>query len=90
MLLCPRDPHSQIKGDRMSSLYWPSEAQIDRLRPYFSKIRGRADNRHVLCGTIFINRDSLKWYDALPAYGPLKTLYNTGSVGITWADSHGL
>ena len=76
MLLCLRDPHSQIMGGRMSSLYWPSKAPIDRLRPYFRKIRGRADNPHVLCRTIFINHDGLSWCDALLEYGPLKTLYN--------------
>ena len=63
-------------GYKLSSLYWLNEAQIDRLRSYFPKIRSRADNRHVLCRTIFIERDGLKWCNALQEYGLLKTLYN--------------
>jgi hypothetical protein len=40
----------------MSNLDWLSEAQMDRLRPYFPKSRGRArvDDRRVLNGIIFI------------------------------------
>jgi transposase len=40
----------------MSNLDWLSEAQKDRLRPYFPKNRGRArvDDRRVLNGIIFI------------------------------------
>jgi transposase len=65
-------------GDRMSNLYWLSEAQMDRLRPYFPKSRGRArvDDRRVLSGIIFINRNGLRWCDAPSEYGPPKTLYN--------------
>jgi hypothetical protein len=34
----------------MSNLYWPTETQMERLRPYFPKSRGRArvDDRRVL------------------------------------------
>jgi len=65
-------------GYRMSNLYWLSEAQVDRLRPYFPKSRGRArvDDRRVLSGIIFINRNGLRWCDAPSEYGPPKTLYN--------------
>jgi transposase len=40
----------------MSNLDWLSEAQMDRLLPYFPKSRGRArvDDRRVLNGIIFI------------------------------------
>ena len=40
----------------MSNLYWLTEAQMERLRPYFPKSRGRArvDDRRVLSGIIFI------------------------------------
>ena len=78
MLLCLRDSNSQIVGDRMSNLYWLSEAQMDRLRPYFPKSRGRVrvDDRRVLSGIIFINRNGLRWCDAPSEYGPLKILYN--------------
>ena len=48
------------------------------LRPFFPKSRGRrrVDDRRVLSGIIFINRNGLRWCDALAAYGPPKTLYN--------------
>ena len=49
-----------------------------RLRPYFPKSHGkpRVDDRRVLSGIIFINRNGLRWRDAPKAYGPHKTLYN--------------
>ena len=34
-----------------------------------------ADDRRVLSGIIFINRNGLRWRDAPAAYGPHKTLY---------------
>ena len=62
----------------MSDLFWLSDAQIARLEPYFPKSHGkpRVDDRRVLSGIIFINRNGLRWRDAPPAYDPLKTLYN--------------
>lgn len=62
----------------MSNLYWLTEAQMLRLRPFFPKSRGRprVDDRRVLSGIIFINRNGLRWCDAPAAYGPPKTLYN--------------
>jgi transposase len=62
----------------MSNLYWLSEAQMARLRPYFPKSHGvpRVDDRRVLSGIIFINRNGLRWCDAPKEYGPPKTLYN--------------
>ena len=62
----------------MSNLYWLTEAQIVRLRPFFPKSRGRprVDDRRVLSGIIFINRNGLRWCDAPTDYGSPKTLYN--------------
>jgi len=62
----------------MSNLYWLTEAKMERLRPYFPKSLGRArvDDRRVLSGIIFINRNGLRWCDAPAEYGPPKTLYN--------------
>ena len=62
----------------MSNLYWLSEDQMGRLRPYFPMSRGRTrgDNRRVLSGIIFINRNGLRWCDAPKKYGLHKTLYN--------------
>ena len=49
-----------------------------RLQPFFPKNHGkpRVDDRRVLSGIIFINRNGLRWRDAPRAYGPPKTLYN--------------
>ena len=50
----------------MSNLYWLSEAQMARLRPYFPKSHGvpRVDDRRVLSGIICINRNGLHWRNA--------------------------
>jgi transposase len=62
----------------MSDLFWLSEAQMARLEPFFPKPHGkpRVDDRRVLSGIIFINRNGLRWRDAPLEYGPPKTLYN--------------
>ncbi len=62
----------------MSNLYWLNEDQMARIRPYFPKSQGvpRVDDRRVLSGIIFINRNSLRWSDAPKEYPPPKTLYN--------------
>ncbi|WP_333712747.1 IS5 family transposase [Yoonia sp.] len=62
----------------MSNLFWLSDAQMARLKPFFPKSHGkpRVDDRRVLSGIIFINRNGLRWCDAPREYGPHKTLYN--------------
>ena len=62
----------------MSNLFWLNDEQMARLRPYFPKSHGvpRVDDRRVLSGIIFINRNGLRWRDAPKEYGPHKTLYN--------------
>ncbi len=62
----------------MSDLYWLTDEQMERLRPHFPKSHGRprVDDRRVLSGIIFVNRNGLRWRDAPPVYGPHKTLYN--------------
>ena len=49
-----------------------------RLEPFFPKSHGkpRVDDRRVLSGINFINRNGLRWSDAPSAYGPHKTPYN--------------
>jgi len=51
---------------------------VARLRPFFPKSHGkpRVDNRRVLSGIVFVNRNGLRWCDAPSAYGPHETLYN--------------
>lgn len=47
------------------------------LRPYFpkSRDRSRVEDKSVLSGIIFINRNGLRWCYAPAEYYPLKTLY---------------
>ena len=72
----------------MSNLFWLTEAQMARLQPFFPKSHGkpRVDDRRVLSGIIFINRNGLRWCDAPKEYGPPKTLYNRwkrwGDMGV--------
>ncbi|KXV28611.1 transposase [Gluconobacter japonicus] len=72
----------------MSDLFWLTDEQIECLRPFFPKSHGRlrVDDRRVLSGIIFVNRNGLRWRDAPQEYGPHKTLYNRwkrwGDMGI--------
>ena len=47
----------------MSDLFWLTDAQMARLAPYFPNSHGkpRVDDRRVLSGIIFINRNGLRW-----------------------------
>ena len=62
----------------MSDLFWLTNEQMERLRPFFPKSHGRprVDDRRVLSGIVFVNRNGLRWRDAPGEYGPHKTLYN--------------
>ena len=62
----------------MSDLYWLTDEQMERLRPFFPKSHGRprVDDQRVLSGTIFVKRNGLRWRDAPRDYGPAKALYN--------------
>lgn len=72
----------------MSNLFWLTDAQMERLKPFFPKSHGkpRVDDRRVLSGIIFINLNGLRWCDAPREYGPPKTLYNRwkrwGDMGV--------
>jgi transposase len=72
----------------MSNLFWLTNEQMERLKPFFPKSHGkpRVDDRRVLSGIIFINRNGLRWCDAPREYGPPKTLYNRwkrwGDMGV--------
>ncbi|RLK07386.1 putative transposase of IS4/5 family DUF4096 [Ruegeria conchae] len=48
---------------------------------FYPKSHGRpwGDDRRILGGIIFINRNGLKWRDAPEAYGPHKTQDSFGS-----------
>lgn len=62
----------------MSGHLWLSDTQMERLRPFFPRSRGkpRVDDRRVLSGIIYVKRNGLQWKDAPSVYGPHKTLYN--------------
>ena len=62
----------------MSDLFWLTDDQMARLKPFFPLSHGvpRVDDRRVLSGIIFINRNGLRWRGAPSDYGRHKTLYN--------------
>lgn len=62
----------------MCDLYWLSETQMAKLEPFFPKFHGkpRVDDRPVMSGIIYINRNGLRWRDAPAEYVPHKTLYS--------------
>ncbi len=72
----------------MINLFWLTDEQMERLKPFFPKSHGkpRVDDRPVLSGIIFISRNGLLWCDAPREYGPPKTLYNRwkrwGDMGV--------
>jgi transposase len=72
----------------MRDLFWLTDEQMARLEPFFPKSHGRprVDDRRVLSGIIFVNRNGLRWRDAPAEYGPAKTLYNRwkrwGAMGV--------
>jgi hypothetical protein len=63
-----------------------SEDQMVRLRPFFPKSRGkpRVDDRRVLSGIIFINRNGVRRWDAPADYGPengsAKVCHGSGGI----------
>ena len=60
------------------NLFWLTDAQMERLRPFFPQSHGkpRVDDPRMLSGIIFINRNGLRWCDAPVQYWPPKTLHN--------------
>ena len=54
----------------MSDLFWLTDEQIERLRPFFPKSHGKpgVDDRRVLSGIVFVNRNGLRSRDAPSAY----------------------
>jgi transposase len=80
----------------MSDLFWLTDEQMERLRPFFPKSHGkpRVDDRRVLSGIICVNRNGLRWRDAPREYGPHKTLCNRwkrwGDMGIFMRTMDGL
>lgn len=75
----------------MSDLYWLTDEQMARLEPYFPKSHGkpRVDDRRVLSGIIFVNRNGLRWRDAPAAMGRIKRSTIAGSGGVKPVSSFG-
>jgi len=75
----------------MSDLYWPTDEQMARLQPFFPKSHGkpRVDDRRVLSGIVFVNRNGLRWCDAPSAYGPHKPVLSLSKGRFTIAGSGG-
>ncbi len=62
----------------MDDSFWLTEAQMERIAPFFPLSHGiaRVDDRRVLSGIVQVIRTGLRWRDAPAVYGPHKTLYN--------------
>ena len=62
----------------MSDLFWLSDEQMGRIRPFFPRSHGmpRVDDRRVISGIIFVLKNGLRWRDCPGVYGPHKTIYN--------------
>ena len=62
----------------MNDHYWMTQAQLDRIKPYFPLSHGvpRVDDLRVVSGIIHVIKRGLQWRDAPAEYGPPKTLYN--------------
>ena len=80
-----------LTGMMMSNLFWLTDKQMERLKPFFPRCHGklRGDDRRILSGIIFINRNGLRWCDAPREYGPPKTLYNRWKRWGKWASLPG-
>ena len=62
----------------MSGLFWLSDVQKARLKPYFPKSHGKpcVDDRQMPIEIIFAHPNGLRWRDAPKEYGLHETLYN--------------
>lgn len=62
----------------MSTLFYLSPEQLERIKPYFPLSHGvpRVDDLRVISGIIYVIKHGLQWKDAPREYGPHKTLYN--------------
>ena len=72
----------------MGNLFALTDEPMERLKPFLPKSHGtpRVDDRRVLSGIIFINRNGFRWFDAPHEYGAPKTQYNRwkrwGEMGV--------
>lgn len=71
-----RDSRLRNGGGDMSDVYLLSDTQMAKLEPFLPKSHGKphVDEKRVLSGIIFINRNGLRRRDAPAEYGSHKTL----------------
>ena len=63
----------------MNGLFWLSQEQFDRIRPYLPLSRGvprAGDDLQVISGIIYVMKNGLQWTDAPLEYGPHHRLYH--------------
>ena len=62
----------------MDDLFMLNEAQMRRIKPFFTLSHGvsRVDDRLIVSAIIFVIKNGLRWRDAPRTYGPHKTIYN--------------
>jgi putative transposase len=67
----------------MSDQYWLSEAQLERIKPYFPRSHGRprVDDRRVIGGIVHVIRNGLRWRDAPEVYGRTRRYTTASCVG---------
>lgn len=67
----------------MSDLYWLTNEQMAHLQPFFLKSHGkpRVDDRRVLSGIVFVNRNGLRWRNAPRTMAPTRRSTIAGSGG---------
>ena len=77
LFLCIYDSLCQ-RSLTISNYFYLSEAQLNRIKPYFPKAHGvpRVDDHRVPRGIIHVLKLGLQWRDAPAEYGLHKTLYN--------------
>ncbi len=75
----------------MSDLYWLTDEQMARLQPYFPKSHGkpRVDDRRVLSGIIFVNRNVCAGGMPRKPMDRTRRCIIAGSAGARWAFSSG-
>ena len=58
----------------MRTLFYLSESQLERIKPFFPRSHGapRVDDRRVVSGIIYVIKHGLQWKDAPDEYGHTK------------------
>ncbi len=67
----PRVSRAEKRSGDWERSFGLGDEQMARLEPFFPKSHGkpRVDDKRVLSGIIFMNRNWLRWRDAPAAYG---------------------